>query len=232
MGCLFYTFFSDSTSTDTTTSNTVGLKVGISFAVVVGAFIIAVVTAKLVNMCLTRRTIADDASDVSENTRNLIRTRLALIQLRKKDLEKSQIANIGVFFRRWSEKVKNRKKKRQKLPKTAKLVLTVENITEVKENKTSPRSVRLPIFSGPQNDARKSVKDIANGRKPAKVENNSPAMGNPVPSISAMDRPISSSPHILSSSPVDTSVLSSENKQTSKTVQIQANSSEPPDSSY
>ena len=271
---MLFSHLADSTSITTNSSDTVGLKVGISFAVLAAGLLIAAIVAKLVNIWFNRRrTVSDNGSDISENTRDLIQTRLVLIRMKQRDIDRINRPNIKSIFTRWSEKVKNRTKTKEKTPKSAEQVLTVEQVIEVNENitsgKSSPRSPRLSIFSGAQNGVRKTSKDIPNRRNSAKVQNISPTRSNPVVgkdepisskphgvrktskdipnsrnstkvqnlsptrsnSIVEKDTPVSSKPHVLSSSPVDASVLSSENKQTTKTVLFEepVKNSQPPD---
>ena len=157
-------------------------------------------------MWLSRRAdTSDDGSDISDNTRDLIRARLAVIQYKKRQLDKSKKPNIKAFFLQWSETVKKRKKLiiSKSTPQENNIVLNTENITEIKENGTIAKSPRLPIFSGgtSQNSPQKHLTDNFNARKPANqrtVHVASVTSNSTI--IVAKGRPVSSRPHILSSS--------------------------------
>ena len=195
------------------------MKILITFVVIAVALISAAIIAKLVDKFYEKRIVTDDASDISDNTRDLIRTRLAVIQFRKKELNKSKRPNIRSIFRRWSEKVRNRTKMRDgalqsKRPAgDPKAVVNEEHVIEEIEAGTTLRSPRSPIFSGGSSPvfSRKLSKDMADGRKPTKLQTVTPTEVN---SVVAKGRPVSSKPHILSSSPVNIKILSTEQKQT------------------
>ncbi|PVD20741.1 hypothetical protein C0Q70_18902 [Pomacea canaliculata] len=84
-------------------------KVLITVGVMVGAVAIAFIIAKIVDYCYDH-TIAtrDDASDISEHTRNLIRARLVVAQLQKKvqKNEDNDLERHRKVLRVWSEKGK------------------------------------------------------------------------------------------------------------------------------
>lgn len=88
-------------------------KALISLGVLVGAAIISGIIAKIVDICYDRASIRDDASDVSEHTRNLIRARLTVMKFRKKgnndvktplETETEKKDNAVKVFRIWSAK--------------------------------------------------------------------------------------------------------------------------------
>lgn len=205
--CLFVCLLKDeaygnSNSTDTSSVDTTGLKVGISFAVLAGGLLIAAVIAKLVNMCLYRRhSVSDSKSQISDTTRDLIQTRLALIRMKQRDIEKTRSSkgpDIRRIFTQWSKKVKNKikLKEKEKVPKTAKLVVSVNHVKELSENKTNVNGItvspRLSIFSGAQNGTSKSSKDISSKRNSAKNQTSSPTRSN---SVVEKDRQLNSMPH-------------------------------------
>lgn len=68
--------------TDSTSSNDVIPKSVITIAVLAGAILVGVVVAKLVDICHDKRSLRDDASDMSEKTKEFLKggkARLALM---------------------------------------------------------------------------------------------------------------------------------------------------------
>ncbi|KAK3085946.1 hypothetical protein FSP39_011158 [Pinctada imbricata] len=79
-------------------------KVAVTVLFIVGCAITAVVVAALANCCCEKKEIKDDISDISDNTKKLIKARLAIIQMqRRRELQKSTLK----IFRLWSKKSKS-----------------------------------------------------------------------------------------------------------------------------
>ncbi|XP_067652248.1 nucleolar protein dao-5-like [Haliotis asinina] len=107
-------------------------KAFVSAAVLVGVGLIAYVVAKLVDYCYDRATINDDASDISEHTRKLIKARIALSHFKKPKSKKKkkkkpmtlkeQRKNTTKFLKLWSANAKRRGSQRQ-----------VDNVINVEE---------------------------------------------------------------------------------------------------
>ena len=211
----YYYFFSDSTTTDRNQSDNVGLKVLITFLALAAALISAAIIAKLVNMFFDKRATSDDASDISDNTRDLIRARLALIQIQKRRMSKPKGPNIRGILRRWYENVKIRKKTRDEVLNSKRPVgdtkIVVEPGIELNENTATARSARSPIFEGGSSPVTKAKLQIhsstTNGRKPGSLQHTTAVINNsaslqhaPVVvsnSVVTKGRPVSSKPHIL-----------------------------------
>ncbi|XP_046360497.2 flocculation protein FLO11-like [Haliotis rufescens] len=93
-------------------------KAFISAAGLVAVGVIAFVVSKLVDYCYDRATLNDDASDISEHTRKLIRARIALSHFKKpksKKKKKKKLMtpkekkkNTKRFFKLWSSNAKRR----------------------------------------------------------------------------------------------------------------------------
>ncbi|XP_046585413.1 uncharacterized protein LOC124292374 [Haliotis rubra] len=93
-------------------------KAFVSAAVLVAVGVIAYVVAKLVDYCYDRATLNDDASDISEHTRKLIRARIALSHFKKPKAKKKkkkkpmtlkqQKKNTTKFLKLWSTNAKRR----------------------------------------------------------------------------------------------------------------------------
>ena len=245
---LIFSCFSDLNSTNTSTVDTTGLKVGISFAVLAGGLLIATLIAKLVNMCMSRRdgSVSDSKGQISDTTRDLIQTRLALIRMRQRDIEKNKSSkgpDIKGIFTQWKEKVLNKMKtkEKEKLPKNAKLVVGMDQVNENTDNKVSLQSnsvsPRLSIFEGAQNSVRK---DIINGRISPKKRSLSPTKSNnsvakegqsnsePNSAIKSPNgyipnnlSPLRTSPRLSSSSPVDVNIISVGNSPTTLVTQFE-----------
>ncbi|XP_033754879.1 uncharacterized protein LOC117337858 [Pecten maximus] len=79
------------------------IKLIATICIVIAAIIISVVVAKIADMCYDRHVLRDDASDISDHTKGLIRARLAIIQMKKK--EKPKKGTMGML-RIWSAKTK------------------------------------------------------------------------------------------------------------------------------
>ena len=121
--------------------------------------------------------------------------------MKQRDIEKrrsSKGPDIKRIFTQWSEKVRSKmkSKEKEKLPKAAKFVLSVDQVKEATENKADVKtytvSPRLSIFSGAQNSVRKSPKDISNNRNLDKKQTSSPTRRN---SVVEKDRQLNSEPH-------------------------------------
>lgn len=88
-----------------------GVKAVITLAVLAVIAILATITAKLVQYCVKNK-YSDDNDDISENTRDLIRARLSVIQFIKKDTKKPKKNKTVNIFRKWHEIVLRRKNDR------------------------------------------------------------------------------------------------------------------------
>lgn len=96
-----FSIFSGSNSTITANYTPSYPKVVITVCIALFAVILAVVIAKLANVCHDKAVIEDDSSDISDNTKQIIKARLSLILLQRK----SRNGGMGQrFFRLWSRK--------------------------------------------------------------------------------------------------------------------------------
>lgn len=96
-----FSIFSGNNSTITANYTASYPKVVITVCIALFAVILAVVIAKLANVCHDKAVIEDDSSDISDNTKQIIKARLALILLQRK----SRNGSMGQrFFRLWSRK--------------------------------------------------------------------------------------------------------------------------------
>lgn len=96
-----FSVFLGSNSTITATYTASYPKVVITVCIALFAVILAVVIAKLANVCHDKAAIEDDSSDISDNTKQIIKARLSLILLQRK----SRNGSMGQrFFRLWSRK--------------------------------------------------------------------------------------------------------------------------------
>ncbi|KAL8559416.1 hypothetical protein ACOMHN_045213 [Nucella lapillus] len=100
---------SDSSSSSSETDNT--QKALITVGVLGGCILVAIVVAKIVDYCYDHHVaISDDASDISEHTRDLIRSRLAVTAFRSKRKAPGDGAPVPDIIRIWSAKAKESRK--------------------------------------------------------------------------------------------------------------------------
>ena len=146
-------------------------KLIVTLGVLIAAFVLSLVIAKLVDICYDKRAIREDASDISDNTRNLIRARLSVIQFKKREKrkpeghseKKAKNSAVVEFFRRWTQKVRDQRKQTQESaikapaqPGDRSVVITIdktdstlkESTVDTYNNNSASRSPRLPLFSG------------------------------------------------------------------------------------
>lgn len=99
-------------------------KVLITILIIVFAVVMAAVIAKVANVIYDRsRAVRDDNSDISDNTRNIIKTRLMLISLQRKS------RNLGLgqkFFRYWSRRANSSLSNGDSFDKGKNAVINVE----------------------------------------------------------------------------------------------------------
>ncbi|KAL4234072.1 hypothetical protein ACF0H5_005726 [Mactra antiquata] len=87
-----------------------GVKAVITLGVLAFVGVVAVITAKIVRVCMDDRYSDDSDSVMSENTRDLIRARLSVIQFKKKELKKEKRQKTLNAFKKWKEFVRVKKK--------------------------------------------------------------------------------------------------------------------------
>ncbi|XP_060063130.1 uncharacterized protein LOC132543631 [Ylistrum balloti] len=122
------------------------IKLIATVCIVIAAIIISVVVAKIADMCYDRHVLRDDASDISDHTKGLIRARLAIIQMKKKDRpKKNSISMLQV----WSAKAKKSNSQQPTNNNTNKERSVVINVGEApnpnkNNDKYSPRSENKP----------------------------------------------------------------------------------------
>lgn len=80
-----------------------GIKAIITLGVLIVAAGFSFLLAKLVQYCKKKRIICDDESDISENTRDIIRSRLSIMKFRRPRINK--INTVG-YVSRWLSSVK------------------------------------------------------------------------------------------------------------------------------
>lgn len=80
-----------------------GIKAIITLGVLIVAAGFSFLLAKLVQYCKKKRIICDDESDISENTRDIIRSRLSIMKFRRPRIKK--INTVG-YVSRWISSVK------------------------------------------------------------------------------------------------------------------------------
>ncbi|ESO87918.1 hypothetical protein LOTGIDRAFT_234898 [Lottia gigantea] len=84
-------------------------KAFITLGILFGALVISLIVAKIVDFCYDRSTLSDDASDISEHTRKLIRARLAVMAFPKRGEPvnpASKAQRVSRVIRIWSAKSK------------------------------------------------------------------------------------------------------------------------------
>lgn len=139
------------------TSDEAGLKAVITCSVLAVAFILSIIIARLVDICYDRRTLADDASDISESTRQIIRARLSVIQFRKKEIKAANSTSAIDLIRKWVSVIQNKNESRQDVldlnrptgqsqkSNDAKLNIIENGILNEHDR---PKTARNPFFSG------------------------------------------------------------------------------------
>ncbi|XP_064641629.1 muscle M-line assembly protein unc-89-like [Lineus longissimus] len=139
------------TTTTTSTTTTAWIdqdypKAVISLAVLAVAVLIGFGIAKLADWCYEREAVRDDASDISENTKELLKAQLALMGFRK---PKKTGADGKVIvskerqrevFNTWAQKVRVHKKKR--LEEEAKAAKAGGKAPATPTSKSTPASAR------------------------------------------------------------------------------------------
>ncbi|KAL3860563.1 hypothetical protein ACJMK2_010676 [Sinanodonta woodiana] len=104
----------DGTSTGSDSSSNAAspaTKALITLSIAIGAFLIALVVSKLVDYCYDKQTIQDDSSDISEHTRNLIRVRMSVLQLKKKVQTRKN--NRRSIFQKWLHGARHKEQQRR-----------------------------------------------------------------------------------------------------------------------
>ncbi|KAK3603932.1 hypothetical protein CHS0354_042944 [Potamilus streckersoni] len=86
-------------------------KALITFGIAIGAFLISLIVSKLVDYCYDKQTIQDDSSDISEHTRNLIRARMSVLQLKKNVQTKKN--NSRSIFQKWLHGARHKEQQRR-----------------------------------------------------------------------------------------------------------------------
>ncbi|XP_074644975.1 uncharacterized protein LOC141901557 [Tubulanus polymorphus] len=151
-------------------------KAVITLAVLAGALIIGIAIAKLAEWFYKRNSVRDDASDISEHTKELLRKQLALLSMRKnrkalhsgqlKDHENPEIdqkAKTSKILKTWMNKAKRSRTKSENNTITATVI--VNNNAAVFDSANSPPSrpkTRIS-FSDEQkkyNDAQQQWDDV------------------------------------------------------------------------
>ncbi|CAC5403977.1 unnamed protein product [Mytilus coruscus] len=159
-------------------------KIVITICIALFGVILAVIIAKVANVCHDRAVIEDDASDISDNTRNIIRARLSLIALQRK------ARSVGVgqrFFRLWSRKA-NDTLTGNESDKTSSTVITVEEAkSKIKEKDKNALSNKLTVLlsnkikQGPEDELKTkngNIQSSENGKEKASTSttnNSSPS---------------------------------------------------------
>ena len=100
--------------------------------------IVAVVVAKLVQFCMKSHYSDNDENEIDENTRDLIRARLSVIQFKKREIKKARKDKTLSVFKKWREIAKNKKKDRdealkaQRPEESGDVVITIDKIDALK----------------------------------------------------------------------------------------------------
>lgn len=91
-----------------------GVRAVLTLGIMVIAAIISVILAKLFQYFRKNRIMFDDdKSDISEHTRDLIRTRLSIIRFRMNTRKASKQSKVLEFLRRWMATVQEKKLQRE-----------------------------------------------------------------------------------------------------------------------
>ncbi|KAK6184484.1 hypothetical protein SNE40_006952 [Patella caerulea] len=98
-------------------------KAFLTVVVLCGALIVSLIVAKIVDYCYDHSTLRDDASDISEHTRKIIRARLAVMKFSRKKKQMSDNQKAKHVIRIWSAK-----SKRRKLQQVKECVINVEEV--------------------------------------------------------------------------------------------------------
>lgn len=171
--------FAGSNSTVTATYTETYPKIVITICIALFGVILAVIIAKVANVCHDRAVIEDDASDISDNTKNIIRARLSLIALQRK------ARNVGIgtkFFRLWSRKA-NDTLTGNESDKTSSTVITVEEAkSKTKEKDKNALSNKLTVLlsnkikQGPEDGSKtknSNIQSSENSKASTSITNNS-----------------------------------------------------------
>ncbi|KAK7498941.1 hypothetical protein BaRGS_00009750, partial [Batillaria attramentaria] len=171
------------TSYSTSNSDTEYQKAIITVGVLAGALIIAVIIAKIVDYCYDHHiAINDNASDISEHTRNLIRARLVVSKLGNLRRNKQQTEpktdkpeeNSRKIIRIWSARAKESRRiaeqRRQEeqakqLAKRNDLVIKVEEATGEAKLKPGLAQAAANLMVINETSPRKSPKETSTLRK-------------------------------------------------------------------
>ncbi|XP_063439682.1 uncharacterized protein LOC134720979 [Mytilus trossulus] len=170
-----------SNSTITATYTETYPKIVITICIALFGVILAVIIAKVANVCHDRAVIQDDASDISDNTKNIIRARLSLIALQRK------ARNVGIgtkFFRLWSRKANDTLTGNEN-DKTSSTVITVEEAkSKTKEKDKNALSSKLTVLLSnkikqePENGSKtkeSNIQSSVNSKASTSTNNSSPS---------------------------------------------------------
>ncbi|XP_069111994.1 uncharacterized protein [Argopecten irradians] len=172
-----------SSSGSSSASYDASIKLIATICIVLAAIIISVVVAKIADMCYDRHVLRDDASDISDHTKGLIRARLAIIQMKKKDKPKK--GTMGMI-RIWSAKAKGTSQTPAANTNANKERSVVINVGEAPTpnktlDKASPRSEKkestvqnstVSAAAKKQGASKKSAKNLAPPKTPSKSHKN------------------------------------------------------------
>ncbi|OWF50147.1 uncharacterized protein LOC110450842 [Mizuhopecten yessoensis] len=161
--------------------------------IIIAAIIISVVVAKIADMCYDRHVLRDDASDVSDHTKGLIRARLAIIQMKKKDKSKKTSRNL---FRIWSAKTRRANQQQgtnnsSNTQKERSVVINVDEAPQTDKNtdkysqqsgNNSPSRVHASTISAEAKNKKQGASKTQNSQKTAKspMPQKTPAKQNKV----------------------------------------------------
>ena len=140
-------------------------KAFISAGVLASALIISLIIAKIVDHCYDRASIRDDASDISEHTRNLIRARLAVRNFRtlpKKESDDDKDKNLKhkKILRMWSAKARAKSGSYPRLPQ-------LSGIDEISESKSQDVVINI---EGVEESDKTNTKDKGKEKAKGKVK--------------------------------------------------------------
>ena len=198
-----------------------GVKAVITIAIIATAFVTSLLFARLCQYCRRKNLLPDDdESDISEHTRHVITSRLAVLQFKKSEMRKERRLAALRAFRKWLSKIRKKKKPTVDWENPENDSPTLECAKEnggfvhgtsdaviVGDGSATPRMTRLPVFD----------------KQPAKAEVHRTVLPQIVPnetSPAPRGRPISSKARVLPTKTVTTAEINTKSKPVGKTVQF------------